>query len=132
MIRRMAVFVALAAALTLTTPGSAYAGTGALTHYWDGNGSIRAGATFDDFSETVDACDWADDGQSAVAQLEMWSAASGSYVEHRSAWADLGPGTCSRAFASLVEGHPLRLRACVGEAGPRTIIACGNWVNATA
>jgi hypothetical protein len=129
---KMALVAVLAAAVTLATAGNAYAGTNALAHYWDANGTLRAKATFEDYGEIVRACDHASDGHSAVAQLQAWIPEFAGYEDYRNEWASGGSGTCSSANINLPEGAPVRIRACIGEAGSRTIIACGNWGEATA
>ncbi|XTZ18211.1 hypothetical protein ACQSSU_12955 [Micromonospora echinospora] len=122
--RMMALAAALAAALTLATPGVAYAGTSAAA--WYGSGGVSSAfAYFEDHGEYTEACDYQADGHSAVAHLQAYI--DGTYQDYRSVWATGGNNTCSQANDNLNEGQYVRIRACIGEAGPRTIIACGPW-----
>jgi len=123
--KRLSIVAVVAAAIALTAAGNAYAD--ALAHYWGSGGNLRATATFESYGEVLRVCDNAADGHSAVAQLEYYIPENAGWDEWDRVWATSGNGTCNSMNLSMNENLPVRLRACIGEAGTRTIIACGNW-----
>ncbi|MBN8231252.1 hypothetical protein JYK02_27410 [Corallococcus macrosporus] len=81
--------------------------------------SVRYNSDTDNFVVS----DTAADGHSAVAHIYNYN--TGNYTM---CWNSQGAGTtrtCDRSFAN---GINIAFRACTGEAGPGTLVACSVWV----
>jgi hypothetical protein len=76
--------------------------------------------TFNSYGEHFIVQDTARDGHSALVQLS-----SGS-----TCWNSGGAGTTVDCNYDFPEGITIYFRACVGESGPRLILACAGWTAA--
>lgn len=108
-----------AAALTILSPTSAWAGTGGC-YFMPGNVGVGC---FEDYGEIFKARDTVSDGHSVVTQ---WKVGSSSTVH--SLWDHNGAGNgWVTNNSSIAEGTKVIMRFCVGEYGDRSIISCYGW-----
>lgn len=81
--------------------------------------SVRFNSDTDNFVVS----DTASDGHSAVAHIYNYN--TGNYS---TCWNSQGAGTSKTCDRSFANGINIGFRACTGESGPGTLVACSVWV----
>ena len=122
-LKRLFTLASLATALTGATVAvapmaSASGGIGDPT----GGSSV----SFESYGEKLSVFDTAPDGHSAVGDIERWDGQNWQFWDR--VWNSNGhSNTPVTANYSFPEGQKVRYRACLGEAGTRSVFQCSQW-----